>query len=414
MKPIRIDDYCFDRIHLWLQYDACVPQFIEMVVEVFYPANRKANGLVMFDHGFLIGNDLLWYPKKIAGMLLDDNPLFGINPSDYYNYSSALVEKNWAMAFVSASHAQVDWMPWTDIGGNPRVGQEAYAAASYLIKYGMTNFFWLAEAEGHNSKSFDAELASKAKFLISNNVIFAGHSVGGAHAQAAACGFDTLRQIGANQCRPFNPVIYNREFLPAFSMPMASWKVEHRANPVGLLMLSPVDQSVPLFIPGMSDYRAALASRPMPMAMITGQCDCACLDMSQPPAWSDNGTESQFSQLTGGGKGSWVVASQVERGSHCGYLTDKSPLCSVADMPSECKRCPEGTAYKPMGAEAVFTSEMFRKFIGIYPDGGGFQGGFSDWIQSDFITWLNQKSPCCDLNLMQMPGGGYIDNVPPV
>ncbi|MGC8774231.1 MAG: hypothetical protein ACP5R6_03070 [Chlorobaculum sp.] len=60
MKPIRIDDYCFDRIHLWLQYDPFVPEFIEMVIEVFYPANRKANGLVMFNHGFLIGNDLLW------------------------------------------------------------------------------------------------------------------------------------------------------------------------------------------------------------------------------------------------------------------------------------------------------------------------------------------------------------------
>lgn len=256
MKPIRIDDYCFDRIHLWLQYDPFVPEFIEMVIEVFYPANRKANGLVMFNHGFLIGNDLLWYPKKIAGMLLDDNPLFGINPSAYYNYSEAIVEKNWAMAFVSASHAQVDWMPWTDIGGNPRVGQETFAAASYLIRYGLTEFFWLAESRGHNSKNFDAQLASKAKFLVSNNVIFAGHSVGGAHAQAAACGFDTLSQIGRQQCRPFNPVIYNRELLPTFSMPMTDWPEADRANPVGLLMLSPVDQHVPIFMPGMSDYRA--------------------------------------------------------------------------------------------------------------------------------------------------------------
>jgi len=413
MKPIRIDDYCFDRIHLWLQYDPFVPEFIEMVIEVFYPANRKANGLVMFNHGFLIGNDLLWYPKKIAGMLLDDNPLFGINPSAYYNYSEAIVEKNWAMAFVSASHAQVDWMPWTDIGGNPRVGQETFAAASYLIRYGLTEFFWLAEAKGPNSKRFDAKLASDAQFMVSNNVIFAGHSVGGAHAQAAACGFDTLRQIGRKQCRPFNPVIYNREFLPAFSRPMADWPEEDRANPVGLLMLSPVDQHVPIFMPGMSEYRAALASRQMPMTMIVGQCDCACLDMSQPPAWSDTpGVESEFSQLTG--DGSWVVASQVERGSHCGYLTDKSPLCSVADLPSQCKRCPGVDVYKPMGAETAFTTELLGKFIDLYPNGGGFQGGFNDWIGSEFITWLNQPNPCCDLNLMPMPGGGYIDNVPPV
>ena len=413
MKPIRIDDYCFDRIHLWLQYDPFVPEFIEMVIEVFYPANRKANGLVMFNHGFLIGNDLLWYPKKIAGMLLNDNPLFGINPSAYYNYSEAIVEKNWAMAFVSASHAQVDWMPWTDIGGNPRVGQETYAAASYLIRYGLTEFFWLAEAKGHNSKSFDAKLARDAQFMVSNNVIFAGHSVGGAHAQAAACGFDTLRQIGRKQCRPFNPVIYNRELLPAFSRLMADWPEEDRANPVGLLMLSPVDQHVPIFMPGMSEYRAALASRQMPMTMIVGQCDCACLDMSQPPAWSDTpGVESEFSQLTG--DGSWVVASQVERGSHCGYLTDKSPLCSVADLPSQCKRCPGVDVYKPMGAETAFTIEMLGKFIDLYPNGGGFQGGFNDWIGSEFITWLNQPNPCCDLNLMPMHGGGYIDNVPPV
>ena len=85
MKPIRINDYCFDRIHLWVQYDWKIPQFVEVVVEVFYPKNRKANGLVMFNHGFLIGNDLLFYPKKIIGAFLGDNPLFGINPSNYYN-----------------------------------------------------------------------------------------------------------------------------------------------------------------------------------------------------------------------------------------------------------------------------------------------------------------------------------------
>lgn len=414
MKPIRIDDYCFDRIHLWLQYDPFVPEFIEMVIEVFYPANRKANGLVMFNHGFLIGNDLLWYPKKIAGMLLDDNPLFGINPSAYYNYSAAIVEKNWAMAFVSASHAQVNWMPWTDIGGNPRVGQETFAAASYLIRYGLTEFFWLAESKGHNSKNFDVKLATDAQFLVSNNVIFAGHSVGGAHAQAAACGFDTLRQIGRKQCRPFNPVIYNRELLPAFSMPMADWPEEDRANPVGLFMLSPVDQKIPVFMPGMSDYRAALATSQMPMAMVVGECDCPCRESSysNPVAWSDNPDDpSQFRQLAD----SWVVASQVENGSHCGYLTETSPLCSVADMKFACNRCREkqNLVYKSGGEESVFTTEMVKKFIDLYPDGGGFEGGFNDWIGSEFINWLNRQSPCCNLNLMPM-SKGYIDYVPPV
>lgn len=415
MKAIRINDYCFDRVHLWVQYDVLVPEFVEVVVEVFYPANRKANGLVMFNHGFLIGNDLLWYPKKLAGALLDDNPLFGINPSNFYNYSEAIVEKNWAMAFVSASHAEVDWMPWTDIGGNPRVGQETYAAASYLIRYGITNFFWMVEASGHNSRNFDAELAGKSKFMLSNNVIFAGHSVGGAHAQAAACGFEGLRHIGGRQCKPFNPVIYNREFLPAFSLPMSMWKESERANPVGLLMLSPVDQKMPLIIPGMERYRTALSSSQMPMVMIVGECDCPCRESkySNPPGWSDNpDDETQFTQLAG----SWAVASQVENGSHCGYLTETSPLCSVADMKFACDRCREKQKdiYKSGGEESVFTTELFRRMIGIYPDGKGFVGGFDDWINSDCITWLNQPNPCGQLNLIRMSGGGYIDYVTPV
>ncbi|WP_317616275.1 hypothetical protein [Chlorobium phaeovibrioides] len=64
MKPICINGYCFDRIHLWVQYHKSIPLFIEVVVEVFYPKHRQAEGLVMFNHGFLIGNDLLYYPKK--------------------------------------------------------------------------------------------------------------------------------------------------------------------------------------------------------------------------------------------------------------------------------------------------------------------------------------------------------------
>jgi len=94
MKAIRINNYCFDRIHLWIQYDWKIPQFTEVVIEIFYPENRQANGLLMFNHGFLIGNDLLFYPKKIIGALLNDNPLFGINPSAFYNYSEAIVGQN--------------------------------------------------------------------------------------------------------------------------------------------------------------------------------------------------------------------------------------------------------------------------------------------------------------------------------
>lgn len=418
MKAIRINDYCFDRIHLWLQYDSLVPQFIEMVIEVFYPANRRANGLVMFNHGFMIGNDLLWYPKRIAGALLDEYPLFGIDPADYYNYSSAIVEKNWAMAFISTTHAQVAWMPWTDIGGNPRVGQEAYAAASYLIKYGVTDFFWLAESSGHNRRNFDAELAAKSKFMASNNVIFAGHSVGGAHAQAAACGYDTLRELGLNSCRPFNPVMFNREVFPAFSMPMSDWEEHERANPVGLLMLSPVDNRMSPIIPGMEAYRDALSTRSMPMVMIVGECDCACREekYSKPPAWSDvPDVTTQFTQLAPS-TGSWVVASQVKHGSHCGYLTDECDLCNVADMKFACDRCSDDqkNIYKSMGEETAFTTETFKRFIGIYPDRQGFSGSFSDWMQSDCITWLNQSKPYGNLHLIEMAGGGYIDNVPPV
>lgn len=415
MKAIRINDYCFDRIHLWIQYDCRVPQFVEVVVEVFYPENRQANGLVMFNHGFLIGTDLLYYPKKFIGALFGDNPLFSINPSDYYNYSQAIVEQNWAMAFVSACHTQVEGMPWTDIGGNPRVGQEAYAAASYLIKYGVTDFFYREEATGDNKLFYDADLAGKSKFMVSNNVIFAGHSVGGAHAQAAACGFDTLRELGRKDYRLFDPVIYDREFIPAFSKPMSEWSESERANPVGLLMLSPVDQKMAILMPGMAPYREALASRQMPMAMVVGQCDCACLEQSNPPAWSETvGKTTQFTQLAPASTGSWAVVTQVERGSHCGYLTDKSDLCSMADMKSQCKRCPGVETYKPMGDETDFTTEALRRFIGLYPDGSGFQGGFDEWINSEFITWLDKESPDGKVDLVPFPSGRYVDCVPPV
>ncbi|NTW75000.1 MAG: hypothetical protein HGB29_09070 [Chlorobiaceae bacterium] len=413
MNAIRINEYCFDRLHLWVQYDWKIPQFVEVVVEVFYPYNRKANGLVMFNHGFLIGTDLLFYPKKIIGAFLGDNPLFAINPSKYYNYSEAIVEKNWAMAFVSACHTQVHGVPWTDIGGNPRVGQEAYAAASYLIKYGVTDFFYRAEEEGHNCEFYDPEVACKSKFMVSNNVIFAGHSVGGAHAQAAACGFEALHEIGKSQYRPFDPVMYDREFVPAYSERMSRWDPSERANPVGLLMLSPVDQKIPILIPGMEPYRDALASTRIPMAMIVGQCDCACLDSSTPPAWSDDAaTETQFTQLAPAGSGSWAVVSRVERGSHCGYLTEESDLCSAADLKLTCDRCKGVVKHKAGGLESAFTTDLMKRFIDLYPGPEGFNGSYNDWIKSGFITWLNQPSPDGRVELMPFPSGQYVDPLP--
>ncbi|NTU68629.1 MAG: hypothetical protein HGB02_07100 [Chlorobiaceae bacterium] len=417
MKPIRINDYCFDRIHLWVQYDWKIPQFVEVVVEVFFPKNRRASGLVMFNHGFLIGNDLLFYPKKVIGALLGDNPLFGLNPSAYYNYSEAIVEKNWAMAFVSTSHAQVDWMPWTDLGGNPRVGQEAYAAASYLVRYGVTDFFYKTEPKGRNLDFYDADLTRRAKFMVSNNVIFAGHSVGGAHAQAAACGFETLHELGKKDYRPFNPVIFDREFLPTSTERLSTWDPSDRANPVGLLQLSPVDQKMSFIMPGMERYRAALASRSMPMVMVVGQCDCACLDKanSNPPAWSENAGEvTQSTQLSPPLKGSWAVVSCIQKGSHCGYLTDRNQLCSMADKPSECTRCPEVEKYGPAGDEAAFTASLLQRFIDIYPGSEGFAGNFDDWIDSGFIKWLDKECPDGRVSLVPFAPEKYVDYVKPV
>ena len=414
MKPIRINDYCFDRIHLWVQYDWKIPQFVEVVVEVFYPKNRMANGLVMFNHGFLIGNDLLYLPKKIIGSFFDDNPLFGINPSNYYNYSEAIVEKNWAMAFVSACHTQMQGLPWTDIGGNPRVGQEAYAAASYLIKYGVTDFFYKTEPQGHNCSLYDACLAQRSKFMVSNNVIFAGHSVGGSHAQAAACGFDALHEIGKSQLRPFDPVIFDREFLPAYTERMSQWDPSERANPVGLVQLSPVDQKMAFIMPGMEPYRQLLSSRQMPIAMVVGECDCACLDSSVPPAWSeDASTMTQFTQLSPPSTGSWAVVSRVARGSHCGYLTDKSDLCATADMQSQCKRCPGVEKYRAAGDEAAFTTSLMKQFIDLYPGSDGFGGSFDDWIGSGFINWMNRESPDGRVNFVPFASGSFVDYVKP-
>lgn len=413
MKPICINNYCFDRIHLWIQYDKMVPQFIEVVIEVFFPKNRIANGLVMFNHGFLIGNDLLFLPKKIIGAILNDNPLFAINPSSFYNYSEAIAEKNWAMAFVSAAHSQNIGVPGIDIGGNPRVGQEAYAAASYLIKYGATDYFYKVDKNNiRNQKFFDRSVSDRSKFMISNNVIFAGHSVGGAHAQAAACGFETLQKLGKESCRFFDPVMYDRELIPAYSDPLSEWNPDERANPVGLIQLSPVDQKIPLLAPGMQHYRDALSNASIPILMIVGECDCACLDTSNPPAWSDNSSDiTQFTQLTPPASKSWAVVARVARGSHCGYLTEISELCSVADAQSQCNRCPGETKYKPNGDETTLTTEMVKRFIAMYPDQAGFNGNFNDWITSDFLTWLNKKSPDGVVQLVPFSSGKYIDHL---
>ena len=410
MDPICINNYCFDRIHLWIQYDKQIPQFIEVVIEVFFPKNLQANGLVMFNHGFLVGNDLLFYPKKIIGAFLGDNPLFAINPSSFYNYSDAIVEKNWAMAFVSAAHSQTIGIPGIDIGGNPRVGQETYAAASYLVKYGATDFFYKEESQNQNRALFDSRVSDKSKFMISNNVIFAGHSVGGAHAQAAACGFETLQKLGKESYRLFDPVIFDREFIPAYSDPLSEWDPSDRANPVGLIQLSPFDQKIPIISPGMQAYREVLSTTPLPMVMIVGECDCACLDDSTPPAWSDKaGVDTQFAQLAPPKSESWAVVAQIEKGSHCGYLTEISDLCSLADSNSQCTRCPRITKYKPDGDQTALTSEIVKQFIALYPDNEGFKGNYNDWINSSFMTWLNKESPDGVVKLVPFSLGKFVD-----
>jgi len=408
MKPICINNYCFDRVHIWLQYDWRIPQFVELVIEVFYPKNLDANGLLMFSHGFLIGNDLLYYPKKIAGAFLNDNPLFGINPSAYYNYSQAIVERNWAMAFVTASHMQSLAMPWVDFGGNPRVGQDAYAAASYLVKYGATDEFYKIDEHNRNKGFYDREIGNRTRFMKGNNVIFAGHSVGGAHAQVAATGFEKLREIGKKTFRPFNPVIYDREILPAYSARMEEWDPKDRANPVGLVQLSPVDMKVPVLAPGMQPYREVLSEAQMPSLMVIGQCDCATLENSSPPSWSENaGAATQFSQLSS--SRSWAAVARIEKGGHCGYLTEESWFCSQADKPSECALCPGTQTYKPEGAETAFTIELFRRYINLYSGHDGFKGGFEEWKGSDFMTWLNRERPDGKIALVPFPDGQYID-----
>lgn len=414
MDPIRIGSYCFDRIHLWIQYDRRIASFVEVVIELYYPAARDADGLVMFSHGFLIGNDLLFYPKKIAGALLGDNPLFGIHPSRYYNYTSAVMEHNWALAFVSSTHLNAEWVGWTDIGGNPRVGQEAYAAASYLVKYGSTDAFYRADEHNRGRSFFDPGLLDRSRFLKPgcNRVLFAGHSVGGAHAQAAACGFEALSALGSRSCKPFDPVLFDREFLPACSERMSAWKPEERAMPVGLLMLSPVDQQVPLLAPGMQAYREHLSSQPMPMVMLVGECDCAALDASRstPPAWSAEGTGvTQFSQIAPEASSSWAVAASVEKGSHAGYLGEKSWLCSLADSEESCSRCPGVKKWREGEEQYRFSEALLGRMLADYGAGGPYSGDFCNWLDSGAPSWLNRKEPFGGISLQPRGNGSFID-----
>ncbi|MBF0586245.1 hypothetical protein INT08_01965 [Prosthecochloris sp. N3] len=412
MKPICIGDYCFNHHHLWIQYHKYLPQFVEVAVEVFYPRDRQADGLIMFNHGFLIGTDLFYLPKKIAGSLLNDNPLFGVHPSAYYNYSRAAIDNNWAMAFVTATHLQASGLPWSDFGGNPRVGQEAFAVASYLIKYGATDEFYKGDEHYENTAFFDRGVIEEARFLRSNNVVFAGHSVGGAHAQVAATGFKAMQDIGKRNMQLFDPVIYDRELLPKYSRSLSSWNEQDIAQPVGLLQLSPVDQKIWPLAPGMRPYREALAEKPMPELMIIGDCDCACLDSSAPPAWSpDSGTASQFSQLAPEHSDSWSIVANLSNGSHCGYLTECDEKCQLAD--GDCKRCKDQNPWKAGDEEAEFTNELIRRFLGIYEPGQPFSGDFCQWVQSDVITWLNTENPMGAITMKPFSDNRYIEYASP-
>ncbi|NTV97633.1 MAG: hypothetical protein HGA70_00500 [Chlorobiaceae bacterium] len=415
MNPARTDKYCFDHIHLWVQYDKKSAAFIEVVIEVYYPLTRDAEGLVMFSHGFLIGNDPLYYPRKLAGVFTGDNPLFGINPSRYYNYTAAAIENNWAIAYVSASHLQFEGVPWLDFGGNPRVGQDAFVAASYLIKYGSTDYFYLLDTEKKRSRKAFMEEIRKYRFIKQgcNNVIFAGHSVGGAHAQVAACGFQTMQEIGKKTGYSFDPVMYDREVLPRHSDPMSEWDPSELANPVGLLQFSPVDQQIPFLVPGVAPYRKALAEKPLPSLMIIGECDCASLDsnsIQKPPAWSpDPGAVTQFSQLSPKGSDSWAVVANVERGSHCGYLTEENTVCSLAGKLDQCERCKAKEPYAASGAESRFSDALLGKLIGSCSGEDPFGGDFCRWIRSDCMTWLNTRNPGGHVNLLPFSDGSYTD-----
>lgn len=406
MYPIQVGNYNFKRIYLWLQYSEILPAFSEIVIEVFYPNNMKANGLMMFNHGFLIGNDFLFIPKTILSKVTNqDTPLFEVNPSWYYNYSGAAIENNWALAFVTTCHQQMNAMPWTDIGGNPRVGQAAYAAASYLVRYGATH------------KYKDKEAVRQSRFLsteacdgnsMGNRVIFAGHSVGGAHAQAAASGFDNLQKIGGKNYMPYDPIFYNRELVPDHTLRLSEWDSSMRANPVGLLQLSPVDgaggQLIPFLAPGMKPYREALAGIQMPNLMVTGDLDTACLSAknSTPPAWIDetDHAKSQYAQQAYGSADSWAAICMVDKGSHCGYLRHVNDACSMADKADG--------AYTAGQAEYRFTDELVNQYIRFIESLDNGNCSFDEWKHGSLINWLNNANPGTSGVSMKGFSDGYV------
>ncbi len=402
METVLINDYCFKRVYFWMQYTPEDLNFTEIAIDVYFPQNRKANGLVMFNHGFLIGPGLLYLPKRLFAGIFDNEelPLFDNYPSSFYNYTSAIVEKNWAMAFVTSTHKQSEFIPTTDFGGNPRVGQEAYLAASYLICFGATSTF------------YDASRSDQFQFMNSNNVIFAGHSVGGAHAQVAATGFDNLQAIGEATKQKFDPIVYDRVAFPRVTDKLSKWGEKNQAKPVGLVQLSPVDMKNPIF-GGMKAYREKQQTIPIPNLMVVGQCDCACLDTSQPPAWSPKTSDNtEYSEMAPAGSGSWATVANVEKGSHCGYLTAPSELCSTADSSASCKRCPDTEKYKPVGKESDFTAELFKRFIEIFPANSGFAGTRQDWLSSSCLKWLNNKQPDgTAINLVPFSDGQYVSHV---
>lgn len=392
MQPIQVGNYDFKRIYLWLQYSDKSSGFTEIVMEVFYPNNMQAEGLVMFNHGFLVGTDVFFYPKLLISKILNqETPLFQIHPAWYYNYSQAAIENNWALAFISSSHQQFDFVPRTNVGGDPRTGQAAYAAASYLVRYGATY------------KYQDEDAVEKAKFLkafpleggnsMTNRVLFAGHSIGGAHAQVAATGFQNLQEIGARECMPFDPVFYNREIMPRHTPPMSVWDSSMRANPVGLLQLSPVDGAygflIPWLVPGMKLYREALSNISMPNLMVTGNCDMTCLSprYSAPPAWIEEAdrTKSQYAQMAYSGSNAWAATCMVENGSHCGYLRYFNKECSFADKSNKC----DGELYPPAVDEYFFTNELFNRYIKFIHETEPRGCTFEQWKSSSLMQWLD-------------------------
>ena len=147
--------------------------------------------------------------------------------------------------------------------------------------------------------------------------------------------------------------------------------------------------------------------------MIVGECDCACLDSSQPPAWSsDSAVTTEYSQMAPAGSEAWAVVANVENGSHCGYLTEPNAFCSTADNDSNCTRCKDKKKYKPVGKESDFTAKLFKEFIDIYPANSGFTGTRQAWLDSSCLKWLDNQNPIgTSVKLVQFKGGKYVYHV---